>query len=195
MSKKLRKFEKIGVPLLLVVWTCTYPVAVIGMLELISGIKYTPVSSFYTMGFFAVLYALPVLLYSLPKTLKATHQRQLTMPVLAGMLVPVVLACAPHYINLSLSDATVYEAAVPVERKSSQIRTPRGGDSYKAFRLHLSFQDVDIAGKKLNGEHIVYVSKETYHSLNPGDLFTLNLKKGPMAVFMIQTAGTKNIHR
>lgn len=195
MSKEIRPFDKKAVLFLLLIWTVTYPVTVISTLEVLSAIKYAPVSGFYIMACFAVLYAVPVWLYSIPKALKATYQKELVLPVLIGMLAPVMLAAAPHYINIALADAEVYNVSVPIERKSSQIRSPRSSQPYTAFRLHLSFQDVEIAGKKLNGEHIVYVSKETYDQTRTQDLFPLQMKKGPMAVYMLQAENTQNIGR
>lgn len=195
MSKEMRPVDRIGLVVLLVSWTLGYPFAVVNILEVVSQIKYAPVNSFFTMAAFAALYALPALIYSLPKVLTATHQKQLAGPVLIGMLLPLALATAPHYINLKLADDTVYEMSLPIEKKSSQRRKPRGGTAYLAYRLHLKFSDTDVGGKILNGEHIVYVSEETFKRIKTRDHFPLKLKKGPMAVFMLQDENTKNIGR
>ena len=198
MPKEIRPTDRIALIVLLVLlvtWTIGYPFAVVGIFEVVSEIKYAPVNSFFTMVAYSALYALPVLMYSLPKVLKATHQKTLVLPIIIGMALPVALATAPHFINRALADQTIYDVSLPIEKKSSQRRKPRGGKSYTAFRIHLMFKDTDVGGKTLNGEHIVYVPEGTFKRLSVHDHFPLKLKKGPMAVFMLQDENTKNIGR
>lgn len=88
MSKPVHPIERYTTITMLILWTLGYPVAVVGMLEVFSRIKYAPIGSFYTMAACAVLYAVPVLIYSLPKAFKAKNHLQLmiSLPICNNLL-------------------------------------------------------------------------------------------------------------
>lgn len=180
---------------LLVAWAFVMPFGVTAILEMLSDIKYAPVESYYTISGIGLACNLPVLFYALRRALPATCDPQLMVPVLAGMLLPVVLSAAPHYINLSFAAPQVYNISAPIAEKSRLRRTPRDSKSFLVYKLHLQFDNMQIADRILDGQHIVFVPKETYDRLSIGDTFDITLQNAPLAPFMLQTDATVNMMR
>ena len=180
---------------LLVVWAFAVPLGMTAIWEVISGIKYAPVSSFFLMVGIGATYNLLPLFFALRRALPATRDPHLMAPVLIGMLLPIPISAAPHYINTALASPEVYNVSAPIAEKSRMRRTPRGGDSFLIYKLHLQFDNTTIDDDTLNGRHIIFVPKETYDTVKVGDTFDISLQNGPLAPFMLQTDTTLNMMR
>jgi hypothetical protein len=194
MKKMSPAAEKKLLFALILTWTALAPLGTLSMMEVITDVKYAPVDSLYKIYAFALVYSLPGFFLYLRFAKEAT-QKTLMLLVAMGMLNPIVIPAITHYANLAFSDANIYTVDVPVEHTSRQRRSPRGGESFIAYRLHLNFQDVKIDGTTLNGEHIVFVSEESYKAHKKDPLFRLSLKKGPLGAYHLRSDDMVNLGR
>jgi|GEM_PF-5115809 len=194
MKKMSPATEKKILFVLILAWTVAAPLGTLALMEVITDTKYAPVESLHKIFAYSLICGLPGFFLYL-RFVKEARQRALMLLVVLGMLNPVALPAATHYANLALSGADIYTVDAPVENKTRQLRSPRGGPAFTAYRLHLNFANVKIDGTTLNGEHIVFVNEEKYNTYKAGDLFRLPLKKGPLGVYHLRNDDMVNLAR